>query len=182
MVHGIHCQGVQRTCLCRPGGGCYLWEYCTLCWELSSCSLPLRASTPRGGHCSTWVHPRELLTTTHLSYSAAGLMYKDVRIASGTLQKVCEAVAAYALASNVHRLLPHAQLPQKACRPQPAGSRVRYICVAHATQRSGAMRCSCLTHICSLQDSQLSVTHDTVGLSAIAQGLRQNVCNLTPAQ
>ena len=109
-------------------------------------------------------------------------MYKDVRIASGTLQKVCEAVAAYALASNVHRLLPHAQLPQKACRPQPAGSRVRFICVAHATQRSEAMRCSCLTHICSLQDSQLSVTHDTVGLSAIAQGLRQNVCNLTPAQ
>ena len=51
-------------------------------------------------------------------------MYKDVRIASGTLQKVCEAVAAYALASNVHRLLPHAQLPQKACQLslQGAGS------------------------------------------------------------
>ena len=41
-------------------------------------------------------------------------MYKDNRITSGTSQRVCEAVAARAMASDVHHLLQHAQLPRSA--------------------------------------------------------------------
>ena len=48
-------------------------------------------------------------------------------------------------------------------------------------QDSRAMRRSSLPHICSLRDSQLSVTHVIAGLSAVVQGLHQNVCSLAPS-